>query len=332
MQTNPTPEPIQRSRRADRYRQAAAPTADRHAPESSSPTPRPDGQSVRRSGHPDTLRTVAPGTSAAPTPIARAPRPSAAPQTIERVPGSAPAARTRRAQAYAAAQQEETPEAVIPRVITRSLIALVFVCLIALAAHALTNAFLVTQERAREAAHQALLEAHPLSYRELIDRYAAENNLQPAFVASIILNESSYRTGAESNIGARGLMQLMEDTAAWIAPKLRVNDYSFDMMWNAEDNIRFGCWYLGYLSRLFGGDPVAVTCAYHAGQGTVSGWLADRTMSPDGATLQVSLLRDGPTKTYAGRVMKAYGIYDALYYHAFNAAPADAAAGSAPAV
>ena len=149
---------------------------------------------------------------------------------------------------------------------------------------------------------------------EHIEKYASQYNLQPAFVTAIIRNESSFRRDAESDAGARGLMQLMPDTSEWIAGKLDVENFSFDMMYDAETNIRFCCWYLGYLSKLFRGDPVLVTSAYHAGQTTVTRWLSDRSMSPDGRTIPLDNLMDGPTKTYAGRVTLAYGIYQALLY------------------
>ena len=93
-------------------------------------------------------------------------------------------------------------------------------------------------------------------------------------------------------------------------------------MYEAEQNIRYGCWYLNYLSKLFRGDPVTVAAAYHAGQSTVTGWLSDGALSPDGLRLELSAMKDGPTKTYAGRVTQAYAIYDALYYQTASAADA----------
>lgn len=80
----------------------------------------------------------------------------------------------------------------------------------------------------------------------------------------------------------------------------------------------YGCWYLSYLSRLFDGDPVTVTSAYHTGQGEVSSWLRNKEYAPDGKALSLTGMPDGPTKTYAGKVTKDYGIYDAIYFHAFN--------------
>lgn len=182
-------------------------------------------------------------------------------------------------------------------------------------ADSLMNAWIRENEQAKADAHQAVLDAHPLLYREWIEQYAEEYNLQPAFVSALILNESSFRAEAESGVGARGLMQMMPDTAEWIAHKLEMDrEYSFLRMYDPESNIRFGCWYLNYLCRLFSGDPVCVACAYHAGQGQVITWLSNKDLSADGQTLQLEHMTDGPTKTYARRVTTDYGIYQVLYF------------------
>lgn len=201
-----------------------------------------------------------------------------------------------------------------------------------LAAYWLMQAYLTTEEAKRIAAHQAMLENYHITeqadgsmrvtWQEEIERYAAQYNLQPAFVTAIIRNESSFRTEAESSVGARGLMQLMPDTAQWIAGKLGDKAYSFDRMYDAETNIRYGCWYLGYLSKLFHGDAELVSGAYHAGQTTITSWLSDQAKSPDGVHLDLGNLPDGPTKQYIGRVTQSYGIYQSLLYpdEAFDAA------------
>ncbi|MBR2822984.1 MAG: dephospho-CoA kinase [Clostridia bacterium] len=180
---------------------------------------------------------------------------------------------------------------------------------------ALMRAYLTRQSEAHLSAADAILREYPLEYRDIIESVAQEYNLRPAFVAAIIRNESSFQPRAESNVGARGLMQLMPDTAEWIAGKMKLSGYAFDRMYDPESNIRFGCWYLRYLSGLFRGDPVCVSCAYHAGQGQVTRWLSDPSLSPDGVTLDLDRMNDGPTKTYAGRVTRAYGIYQTLYYN-----------------
>ena len=189
-----------------------------------------------------------------------------------------------------------------------------FLVLICFASNSLMLAYLTRQSDLHRAEDLAVHAEYPLSYEELIEAGANEFNLNPAFVAAIIRSESSFQPFAESSVGARGLMQLMPDTAEWISGKMKFSGYAFDRMYDPETNIRFGCWYLNYLASLFRGDPVCVACAYHAGQGQVTAWLSDPLISEDGVSLSLSRLTDGPTKTYAGRVIRSYGIYQALYY------------------
>lgn len=236
----------------------------------------------------------------------------------------------------ASAQREYTDSNRLPVWLTWTIVGLCIVLLGLLAAHYLMQAYLTTRAAEWETARQNTLSyyhvvegenGNSITYQSLIERYAAEYNLRPAFVAAIIRNESSFRTDAESSVGARGLMQLMPDTAEWIAGKIGDSNYSFDHLYDAETNIRYGCWYLNYLSKLFRGDAVLVSSAYHAGQTTVTRWLSDKSISSDGVTIPVDKLPDGPTKQYAGRVTTSYGIYEALLYPNESAEAAGAAAG-----
>ena len=208
----------------------------------------------------------------------------------------------------------------MPRAVFALMTLLFFVALALYTGTWWMRAYIAQKDREAQAAHEQLVESHPLFYRDWIEQYAGKYGLQPALVAAIIRNESSFDPRAESGIGARGLMQLMEKTADWINSQyLHESGYSFARMWDPECNIRFGCWYLSYLSKLFGGDPVSVIAAYHAGQGTVrDSWLTNPAISPDGRTLAVDALPEGQTKNYAKRVTRDYGIYDTLVFHAFN--------------
>lgn len=237
----------------------------------------------------------------------------------------------------ASAQREYTDSNRLPVWLTWTIVGLCIVLLGLLAAHYLMQAYLTTRAEQWETARQNTLSyyhvvegenGNSITYQSLIERYAAEYNLRPAFVAAIIRNESSFRTDAESSVGARGLMQLMPDTAEWIAGKIGDSNYSFDHLYDAETNIRYGCWYLNYLSKLFRGDAVLVSSAYHAGQTTVTRWLSDKSISSDGVTIPVDKLPDGPTKQYAGRVTTSYGIYEALLYPNESAEAAGAADGA----
>ncbi|MBO4837378.1 MAG: lytic transglycosylase domain-containing protein, partial [Clostridia bacterium] len=102
------------------------------------------------------------------------------------------------------------------------------------------------QREKDEADYLQLVQRHTVAYRDWIERYSLENGIEPAFAAAVILRESSYDPRATSSVGARGLMQLMPDTFEQVRSQLRENA-TFDDMYDPEQNIRYGCWYLGYL-------------------------------------------------------------------------------------
>ncbi len=179
----------------------------------------------------------------------------------------------------------------------------------------ITKTYLAKQEERRRLEAEAAERAqHPLYYSDLITLYAGEQNLDPALVSAVILCESSFDPKAESRLGARGLMQLMPDTAEWVAHKYNEDGagYSFDNLYDPETNIRYGTWYLGYLSRRFGGDATKIVCAYHAGQGNVDSWLKNPQYSADGVTLDVIPTQD--TAAYASRVLRARDVYQKYYF------------------
>lgn len=151
---------------------------------------------------------------------------------------------------------------------------------------------------------------YPVKYTEEIIAAANDNNIPPAYIASIIMAESSYNPEAVSSVGARGLMQIMPDTGIWIAGKFG-EECTPEMLFDPNVNIRYGAWYLGFLMARYDGDIRCATAAYHAGQGTVDKWLADPEYSADGKTL--TKIGYDSTNTYVDRVLKYYDYYSIEY-------------------
>lgn len=208
----------------------------------------------------------------------------------------------------------ESPLSSLPTPVRFGALTLALILLI-VGSVSITRTYLAHQEERRRLEAEAAERAqHPLYYADTITAYADAQELDPALVAAVILCESSYDPKAESRLGARGLMQLMPDTAEWVAHKLGEDgaDYSFDNLYDPQTNIRFGTWYLGYLSRRFDGDATKIVCAYHAGQGNVDSWLKNPQYSSDGVTLDVIPTQD--TATYASRVLRARDIYRKYYF------------------
>lgn len=151
---------------------------------------------------------------------------------------------------------------------------------------------------------------YPVLYADEIKSAAAENGIPAPFVAAVIMAESSYDPAAVSPVGAMGLMQIMPETGEWIAGKLG-EDYGQANFFDAATSIRYGTWYLGFLMSRYDGDVTCAAAAYHAGQGTVDGWLKDPAYSLDGKTLY-GIGYDSTAK-YVKRVLDLYDYYQKAY-------------------
>ena len=149
-----------------------------------------------------------------------------------------------------------------------------------------------------------------LLYPDLVMEMSAEYQVDPYLVAAVIHCESSNNKQAVSPVGAMGLMQIMPDTGGWIAEKLEIEGFTQEQLFDPETNIRFGCWYLDYLSKKFGGNRTSVLAAYNGGPGNVEKWLNDERYSEDG---QLTDIPFPETDRYIEKVQRAYEKYLTLY-------------------
>jgi len=98
-------------------------------------------------------------------------------------------------------------------------------------------------------------------FDSMIRNWAGQYHVSPALVHAVVSTESAYNPVAVSSKGARGLMQLMPQTAR----RYGVRD-SFD----ADQNIRGGVAHLRDLLDTYGGDTRLAVAAYNAGAGAVN--------------------------------------------------------------
>ena len=149
-----------------------------------------------------------------------------------------------------------------------------------------------------------------VEYTDIVRRYAEEYVLEPSYVAAVIMAESSYNPKAVSSADARGLMQLLPETAQWIAKKVG-ETYVEENLFDPAVNVRYGCWYLSFLLDRYENDKRCASAAYHAGQRTVDGWLKDARYSADGRTLYA--MGGSATERYVNRIMEYYERYREIY-------------------
>lgn len=156
-----------------------------------------------------------------------------------------------------------------------------------------------------------LLNNYPIRYQQLVEKYATENNVDKFLIYAIIKTESDFNSDAVSNMGARGLMQIMDETFQWVRFRLGDDDnLGYDAMFDPEQNIRYGCYLVGYLLRYFENEDAAI-CAYHAGVGNVDSWLSNPDYSANGKSLDTVPTSD--TNHYLSKVKNALNIYQTLY-------------------
>jgi soluble lytic murein transglycosylase-like protein len=100
----------------------------------------------------------------------------------------------------------------------------------------------------------------PEEIDRLVSANAATWNVDPSLIKAIIANESGFNANATSNVGARGLMQLMPGTASGLG----VTD-----AYDPAQNVWGGTRYIRGLLDRFGGNTELAVAAYNAGPGAV---------------------------------------------------------------
>ncbi|MCL1816774.1 MAG: lytic transglycosylase domain-containing protein [Clostridiales bacterium] len=157
---------------------------------------------------------------------------------------------------------------------------------------------------------QLLYYFFPLDYRMQVEAMAEEYALDPWLIFAIIRVESNFDARAKSRAGAQGLMQLMPSTTAWIVEKTGL-EIDIDDIWQPENNIRLGCWYLDWLRDYYYGDMIIGIAAYNAGIANVDAWLNDGKW--DGSYAGLPGVPYAETRRYIRNVYENYNIYLKIY-------------------
>ncbi|MCG3174944.1 MAG: Endo-type membrane-bound lytic murein transglycosylase A [Myxococcota bacterium] len=108
-------------------------------------------------------------------------------------------------------------------------------------------------------------------YSRLILDNSRAWNLDPLLLAALIEVESRFRSGALSNRGAIGLMQLRLTTAQETASRLNLGEVQAEDLTRPELNIALGGRYLRKLIRRNGGELAWALEAYNRGPEVVRG-------------------------------------------------------------
>lgn len=148
-------------------------------------------------------------------------------------------------------------------------------------------------------------------YHETVIKYAQVYHVDSNLTAAVIKSESKFKHEALSHRGAIGLMQLMPDTAEWIAVQIGDKNYSLENLHEPDRNIRYGTWYLAELRKEFKGNDILALAAYNAGRGNVHEWIKENNWSDDFNDINAIPYKE--TREYVKQVIIDRKKYHELY-------------------
>jgi soluble lytic murein transglycosylase len=150
----------------------------------------------------------------------------------------------------------------------------------------------------------------PLNHASIIREQAAEKHLDPALIAAVIYAESKFEP-RPSSAGAQGLMQILPETAYYLARLSGGKRFTAADLATPAINVAYGSYYLRYLLDHYHGNELLAVAAYNGGLTNVDNWVA-RARS-EGHALTVDAIPFPETREYVRRVFSARQAYRSTY-------------------
>ena len=150
-----------------------------------------------------------------------------------------------------------------------------------------------------------------LYYSDLVIPNAQANDFDPLFIFSVIRQESFFEGFVNSNVGARGLMQIIPETGEQITYELTwPRNYTDKDLYRPDVSIRFGTHYLATNRNFLNGDLYATLAAYNGGPGNAAAW---KELAGDDPDLYLETVRFEETRNYIRNIYEIFVIYKRLY-------------------
>lgn len=155
---------------------------------------------------------------------------------------------------------------------------------------------------------------HPLAYERYLRAVAAEYELHPELLWSIMRIESHFNRHAISHANAIGLMQVLPRTGRRAARYQGLEDFEVADLLGPREGLELSGWYLRALSERFHGQTPLMIAAYNGGPHNVASWITRRA-DTDRPLPMDEFLEEIPfseTYRYVRRVLGSMAVYHAL--------------------
>lgn len=150
----------------------------------------------------------------------------------------------------------------------------------------------------------------PLADQDIIRQQAADKHIDAALIAAVIYAETKFDP-RQSSAGAQGLMQIMPQTAEFLAHRSGATTFTTADLATPQVNIAYGTYYLRYLLDHYGGDKMLALAAYNGGEANVDRWVSDARSQ--GHPLTVAEIPFPETRDYVLKVLQAQRDYRHTY-------------------
>ncbi len=152
---------------------------------------------------------------------------------------------------------------------------------------------------------------YPTPFKEQLSPIAKNIDLNLAWAYGLIRQESRFITNASSSVGASGLMQVMPNTAKYVAKKIGMNSYTNERLKETQTNLTLGSHYLNMVLKDLDDSWVLASAAYNAGPSRPKSWREKLNQTTEGAIF-VESIPFNETRTYVKNVLANASYYSLL--------------------
>jgi soluble lytic murein transglycosylase len=151
---------------------------------------------------------------------------------------------------------------------------------------------------------------YPVVHQDALLAEAAEQRLDPSFVAALIRQESMFNPSATSPAGARGLMQVMPDLGGKLAGSMGYPVWDPVLLYQPDVSLQLGSFHLQELAARYT-EPSHVLAAYNAGASRVERWA--RRTGVDDPEVFAERIPFVETRGYVRVIYRNQELYRSLY-------------------
>jgi soluble lytic murein transglycosylase len=152
---------------------------------------------------------------------------------------------------------------------------------------------------------------YPTPFREELSPIAKQIDLNLAWAYGLIRQESRFIMNASSSVGASGLMQVMPNTAKYVAKKIGMTNYTNDKLSDTNTNLTLGSNYLNMVLVDLDGSWVLASAAYNAGPSRSKAW-REKLSGPTEGAIFAETIPFTETRIYVKNVLSNANYYSSV--------------------